>query len=158
MGRYAQLYVGPYVTCEVTETPAQVSVRACTNAGCARPKPKTIYEKVVGPFCNLCGSPVGDVAITTMKHPSPYDALGESERLSAVQPDDTNQRVYFICNEGGAAARNFHIEPESHVGLDGFHVEHEMQWFEERYAVELEALGKAYGNFSLHWGVHYFAR
>lgn len=125
---------------------------------CQKPKPTREIHSVTSDFCSSCGCRNVPLDITVESWPSPFDALS-SERLSAVQPEGiAHGTVYFICNEGGAAARKFIIEPESHVGLDGFHVEHETRWFEERYAVELAQLKLYYGNCTIRWGVHYFAR
>lgn len=163
MGSYPTVYVGPYAICEVTPYQKTVQVRACPSPTCQKPKPKNQWNHHDGAFCETCGTAIEMINIQVEAHPSPYDALGESERLSPVVPDlparigMTKGCVYFICNESCIKTPcRFVLESPTHINLDGRDKLNEKTWFEDRYEAELDGLRKEYGNVTIAWGLHYF--
>jgi hypothetical protein len=157
MGLYAQLYLGPFATCQVVTRMETVKVRACT--GCKQ------TQKVSEPFCGSCGAPIGSIERSEGRRTSPYDVL-KNERLTPVVPEGKKDIVYFVSNET-QTPRKFHLESPHHEALDDLRggpgpdmpmIEAEVQWFLERYAAELDDLRKAYPTVTVSWGVHYYLR
>lgn len=157
MGLQATLYIGPYAVCEVTPVPRVFQVRSCPALMCKKPKPTEPMDNISADFCDSCGCRISLNEITVERSPSPFDALGESERLSPVWASKGEKLIYFICNEGNQA-RKFILEIGAHVDFHDYSIGEETRWFDQRYAVELEGLAKTYGNFAIRWGIHYFQR
>ena len=152
MSSHPHVYVGPYVACKVVATPHTTTVIACTSPACPKDKPRALAPKAQ--FCDACGSPIGPVEITVDRRPSPWDGIGDAERLFHMDSEDGF--YYYGVNEGGVADRDYGVKEGTHVDLHHLHPPTEIAWFIERYAAEIRDLEAIHADVTVSWGIHHY--
>jgi len=148
------MYIGPYAEATASAVEREIAVYGCTNRQCARWKDREGWP-LAAAFCATCGSPTGQTTKKSKKHPSPYEALGESERLSPISDDGADGVCYFIPNirgDGCGERLGGDRGEDHHLDLSDVDRETEMKKFAEQFSEELDALRKVY-DVEICWGL-----
>lgn len=159
MGLYLSIYVGPYAEARGTATERETNVYGCTNEKCAEWKKRDTWQGVSSPFCAACGSKTGKTTKMMKHRPSPYEALGENERLSPIDDHDNEGTYYFISNVRGTVGESLGGErgEDHHVDLSDVDREAQMKEFETQFAEEIALLRKSF-EVDVCWGLQVYWR
>ena len=155
MGLYLSMYVGPYAEATATAVKRETDVYGCTSEKCPEWKRRDPWQGMKSPFCASCVSPTGKTTKMMVQRPSPYDALGGSERLEVLSDESDEDVHYFISNIRDSLGERLDGDKGAnhHVDLSDVDREAEMKKFEELFHEELASLRKVY-DVEVRWGFH----